>query len=116
MILFGSPLFGIYSPQPPGHRRVALRLMRCLYIAGAVIGLALSLVSLIVLAASLSGLSIFDVQWSTLEMLALQTPIGWAWRVRVAALAGFILDSLVRHLAQGDRRSDLLGRRGSCRA
>src|SRR3546814_15240036 len=54
MVLFGSPLFGIYSPQPPGHRRVALRLMRCLYIAGAVIGLALSVVSLIVLAASMS--------------------------------------------------------------
>src|SRR3546814_8411166 len=49
----------------------------------------------------MSGLSIFDVQWSTLEMLALQTHIGWAWLVRVAALAGFILASLVMHPAQG---------------
>src|SRR3546814_9838889 len=37
----------------------------------------------------------------TLEMLALQTHIGWAWLVRVAALAGFILASLVMHPAQG---------------
>src|SRR3546814_16015110 len=49
----------------------------------------------------MSGLSIFDVQWSTLEMLALQTHIGWAWLVRVAALASFILASLVMHPAQG---------------
>ncbi|HVI97461.1 MAG TPA: copper homeostasis membrane protein CopD [Sphingomonas sp.] len=101
MILFGAPLFGIYSPQPRDRRRVALRVLRRLYAAGAVVGLALSLVSLMVLAASMSGQSVGDVRWSTLEMLVLQTNIGWAWLVRVAALTAFILASWVMHPARG---------------
>lgn len=93
MILFGVPLFSIYN----GRTEIAAaerRRLRGLYLATAIIGLALSGLSMAVLAASMAGVSLREVDADTVSMLATGTAIGWAWQVRIAALIVAIVAAL----------------------
>ncbi|NNM77786.1 copper homeostasis membrane protein CopD [Sphingomonas sp. ID1715] len=101
MILFGAPLFGIYSPQPADHRRAALHTLRALYAGAALVGLLLSALALAALTASMSGVPLLEVDWSAAAMLVRETSIGWAWLVRIAALGLFIIVVALSHPMRG---------------
>lgn len=101
MILFGAPLFGIYSPQPADHRRAALHTLRALYAGTALVGLLLSGLALAALTASMSGVPLIAVDWNAAAMLVTQTSIGWAWLVRMAALALFLVAVPFGHPMRG---------------
>lgn len=91
MVLFGAPLFGIYTPQPADHRRAALHTLRALYAGAALGGLLLSGLALATLTASMSGVALAEVDWNAAAMLVTETSIGWAWLARIAALVLFLL-------------------------
>lgn len=91
MILFGAPLFGIYSPQPADHRRAALHTLRALYAGAALAALLLSGLALAALTASMSGVPLVAIDWNAATMLVTETSIGWAWLVRMAALVLFLI-------------------------
>ena len=101
MVLFGAPLFGIYTPQPADHRRAALDALRALYAGAALGGLMLSGLALAALTASMSGVPLVAVDWNAAAMLVTQTSIGWAWLVRMAALALFLMAVPLAHPMRG---------------
>lgn len=101
MILFGAPLFGIYSPQPVDHRRAATHTLRALYAGAALLGLLLSGLALAALTASMSGVPLVEIDGSAAAMLVGQTSIGWAWLVRMAALVLFLIIVPLAHPMRG---------------
>ena len=91
LVLFGLPLFGLYalrgaeqgSAGPIAFRRVIAGL------SAAAIGL--SIVAFVVMTASMAGVAISDVDSSSLKSMIVDTPMGHAWAVRMAALAVALL-------------------------
>lgn len=82
MMLFGVPLFALYTPA--GVDRAVLR---STVIATAVLGLLLSIAGIVVVAANMSDVAPGEVDRATLAMLVTATAVGWAFMVRLAALA-----------------------------
>lgn len=80
---FGFPLFWLYGVAAPARAALPLR---GLVAASALIGLAASLIGLAVLAASMSGVPVTEVDRASLLMVATMPGIGTAWLVRVTAL------------------------------
>lgn len=83
MLLFGLPLFAIYTPDErkngPDHRGVLGSL--------AVVGLTLSALSIVAMTASMAGVAILDVDRASIWAMVSETPMGKAWVVRMGALA-----------------------------
>ena len=86
MALFGLPLFGLYGLRGVERSVEGVRSLRLLYAVAAVAGLLLSGLGIIVLAASMSGVPLGQVDGSSVSMLVFETSIGTAWQVRVVAL------------------------------
>ena len=96
MILFGLPMFGLYGLDGVGRsHRSALPFRRLLGIAAAA-GISLSLVAILLLASSMSGLALADLDRASVEALVTGTAIGSAWQIRMAALLLVVILSLVR--------------------
>lgn len=85
-ILFGVPLFGLYSPQVPKHLPRPTSALGGVYVAGVVLGLLLSALSIAALTASMAGVPLDRLDWSMVKMLVSQTSVGWATQVRAVAL------------------------------
>lgn len=83
--LFGLSAFGLYGLRA-GERANALALRRWL-VTGAVLGLLLSAVALVLLAAAMMGTPPWPIDREAVGMLLDQPRIGTAWKLRVAALA-----------------------------
>lgn len=82
-LAFGYPLFWLYGVEASG--RAALPLRGLIGVTAAV-GVAASVLGLAVLAASMSGVPLADVDRASLLMVATMPGMGTAWLVRVAAL------------------------------
>ena len=82
-LAFGYPLFWLCGVEASG--RAALPLHGLIGVSAAV-GVAASLLGLAVLASSMSGVPLADVDRASLLMVATMPGIGTAWLVRVAAL------------------------------
>lgn len=90
MLLLGLPGFGLYALR--GAERVSgtvLPFRRWLGLLAA-IGVVLSALSLMLLAASMSGVAPVDVDRASIGAVATGTSIGTAWQVRTAALLAVI--------------------------
>lgn len=95
MILFGLPLFGLYALGgigQPSHPPLPFR--RVIAFAS-LAGILLSAVAILLLASSMSGLPLAELDRTSLEVLITGTAIGTAWQVRMAALLAIFILSLV---------------------
>lgn len=84
MLLFGVPLFAIYSAPRVEAKTVAP--LRSVILTAALSGILLSGLGLAILAATMSGVPLVQVDTATLSMLVMQTAVGTAFLVRVSAL------------------------------
>ncbi|WP_295638300.1 copper homeostasis membrane protein CopD [Novosphingobium sp.] len=83
MLLFGLPLFALYTPE--GRDSVAVQ--RPILIGLAIVGMALSAAAIAAMTASMAGVPILDVDRASISAMISATPMGMAWAVRMGALA-----------------------------
>jgi copper resistance protein D len=83
MLLFGLPLFSLYTFG--GENSVVVR--RSVLIGLSLLGLSLSALAIAAMTASMAGVAILDVDRGSISTMISDTPMGRAWAVRMAALA-----------------------------
>ena len=93
MLLFGLPLFGLYSLT--GTERQSVLPFRAVMSGLAVVGLALSALGIAAITAGMAGVPLSGIDRETLDMVIGQTSIGTAWEVRMGALAITLLSALI---------------------
>lgn len=86
MLLFGLPMFGLYALRGTERRSGEVIAFRGLLASLALLGLGSSVLALLVLAASMSGVPLGAVDRGAVDALVSGTSIGTAWQVRMAAL------------------------------
>jgi putative copper resistance protein D len=84
MLLFGVPMFAIYSAASIGAR--AFSPLRIDVLLTALGGFLLSALGLAIAAATMSGVPLAQIDCATLAMLVNQTAVGTAFLVRMSAL------------------------------
>lgn len=82
MLLFGLPLFALYTPVQGRLLAVTPRILATL----AFLGLALSALSIAATTASMAGVPLGDLLLADVRAMIVDTPMGRAWLARVAAL------------------------------
>lgn len=82
MLLFGLPLFTLYTPDGRTGREASSRVMLPL----AVGGVALSALAIAAMTASMAGVAILDVDRASIWAMISETPMGAAWGVRICML------------------------------
>ena len=106
-LAFGWPAFCLYA-----LRGEELRSGRVLPLSGPIIwfggaGVLLSLLGMTAAVASMSGTSLAEVDPAMLQMIVQESPMGWAFMIRIAALLLVIAGGLA---AQSCRARQLLSR------
>lgn len=86
MALFGLPLFALYALRGDERLNSAVLPVRAATIGMGMVALALSLLSIVAMTASMAGVPLFDVDRGSVSMMINETPMGRAWQVRVVAL------------------------------
>ncbi len=86
MLLFGVALFGLYSLE--GRERVsgAVLPFRSMLAGTTALGVLMSVASMVLMASAMSGESDFAELHPHIEMMVLETDVGFAWVVRIIAL------------------------------
>lgn len=97
MLLFGLPLFALYGLRGVEGSPEAAVALRRLVGGAALIGLLLSGLAIVFLAASMSGVAPTDVDISALRLVIGGTSVGTAWLVRIGALLLFLIVALSPH-------------------
>jgi copper resistance protein D len=87
MMLFGLALFGLYSLRGPERRSGIVLPFLPLLATTAVVGLLLSIVSIVQMAKAMSGAAEWSEAMPHVEMMVAETELGTAWLIRMAALA-----------------------------
>lgn len=82
MLLFGLPLFVLYTPLQDRLLATTPKLLGAL----ALLGLALSALSIAVMTASMAGVGLADLMLADVEAMIADTSMGRAWLTRVIAL------------------------------
>lgn len=95
MLLFGLPMFGLYSLRGAERASGSVLRFRSILATTALAGVGLSMLGMMVLAASMGGLPINQVDHATVNLLISSTIIGTVWQVRVAALLLVLYFSVV---------------------
>lgn len=95
MLLFGLPMFGLYTLRGTERESGSVLRFRSLLATIALAGIALSVLGMMVLAASMGGVPISQVDRATFDMLVSGTVVGIVWQVRVAALLLVLYFSIV---------------------
>ncbi len=86
MLLFGLPLFALYALRGTERLQPLVLPVGTLISWLAVSGIALSVLSIIVMTASMAGVQILAVDTESVNMMIYETPMGSAWLMRVIAL------------------------------
>ena len=81
MVQFGLPLCWLYALRGAERETGSVLPFKLLLVPGAIIGIVLSVISMLVLTASMSGVSLGEVDQASLIMLITGTSIGAAWRL-----------------------------------
>lgn len=102
MLLFGLPMFALYGLKRAERPLGDVLPLRIWTICLALTGLALSLLGIVAMTASMAGVPLFQTDAATVTMMITQTPMGSAWQARMVALL------LVLFIAamMGGRKSD----------
>ncbi len=85
MLLFGVPLFAVYVSSSPIAK--IWHGLRHLIFATATLGVALSMLGIVIVAASMSGVAIVEVDAASISMVVTKMTVGKAFLFRFAALA-----------------------------
>ena len=91
MLLFGLPLFGLYALKGAERLHSTVLPLRALIVWLALLAVGLSVLSIIVMTASMAGVSLAEIDRESIDMMILETPMGNAWAARLAALLGTLL-------------------------
>lgn len=83
MLLFGLPLFALYTPEG----RESAKVRRPVLAGLALLGLVLSSLAIAAMTASMAGVPIIEVDRGSIATMISDTPMGMAWSVRMGALA-----------------------------
>ena len=86
MLLFGLALFGLYSLKGQERMSGAVLPFRSMLAGTAVLGVVLSVASMLMMASAMSGESDFAALRPHIEMMVLETDVGLACVVRIVAL------------------------------
>lgn len=99
MPLFGLPVFALYGLKGADERHRDALPLRVWIIGLALAGLGVSLLSIVVMTASMAGMPVFETDADAVAMMITQTPMGSAWQARVAALLllPIIATAMARH-------------------
>src|SRR3546814_563986 len=95
MLLFGLPMFGLYTLRGTERESGSVLRFRSVLASIALAGIGLSILGMMVLAASMGGVSVDQVDRATINMVISGTSIGTIWQVRVAALLLVLYFSIV---------------------
>ena len=93
MLLFGLPLFGLYSLTRAERQSVLP--FRAVMAGLAVLGLALSALGIAAMVTGMAGVPISGIDRETLDMVITQTSVGTAWQVRMGALAIALICAMI---------------------
>ena len=88
MLLFGLPLFGLYALKGAERLHGNVLPLRAFTIWLGLLGIGLSVLSIIAMTASMAGVSLFETDRASVAMMIFETPMGHAWQARIAALFG----------------------------
>ncbi len=86
MLLFGMPLFGLYALKGGDRLRDAVLPFRAIAVWLSASGIALSLLSITAMTASMAGVQLLEVDAASIGVMIFETPMGNAWGLRVLAL------------------------------
>ena len=95
MLLFGMPMFGLYTLRGAERASGSVLRFRSVLATIALAGIGLSILGMMVLAASMAGVPLNQVDRATVSLLISGTAIGTVWQVRVAALLLVLYFSIV---------------------
>jgi copper resistance protein D len=86
MLLFGLPLFALYALRGAERFQANILPLRALVGWLSASGIALSLLSITAITASMAGVQLLEVDTASISVMIFETPMGNAWLVRVIAL------------------------------
>lgn len=87
MLLFGLALFGLYSLRGKERADGAVLNFGSLLVGAALIGILLSMVAMLQMAKTMSGVSsVMELHHHILQMMLMDTDVGLTWMVRIASL------------------------------
>lgn len=95
MLLFGLPMFGLYTLRGAERQSGSVLRFRPVLAAIALVGIGLSILGVMVLAASMGGVPIGEVDRATVSLVISGTTIGTVWQLRIAALLLVLYFSIV---------------------
>ena len=95
MLLFGLPLFSLYAVDSAKRHQLGGLPVRALTGWLALIGIALSLLSIFAMTAAMFGVSPFQVDLASVAAMIFETEMGTGWTVRMLALIFVLLASNV---------------------
>ncbi len=101
MLLFGLALFGLYSLKEQERVSGVALPLRSMLTGAALLGVLLSIASMVMMASAMSGESDFAELRPHIEMMVLETDVGLAWVVRIIALVIASLAVMFNHRAPG---------------
>jgi putative copper resistance protein D len=87
MLLFGLPLFGLYSLKGKERADGAVLNFGSLMVGTALIGILLSMAAMLHMAKTMSGMSsVMELHHHILQMMLMDTDVGLTWMVRIVSL------------------------------
>jgi putative copper resistance protein D len=87
MLLFGLPLFGLYSLKGKERADGAVLNFGSLLVGTALIGILLSMAAMLHMAKTMSGMSsVMELHHHILQMMLMDTDVGLTWMVRIVSL------------------------------
>ncbi|KJZ65313.1 copper homeostasis membrane protein CopD [Pseudomonas fluorescens] len=101
MLLFGVALFGLYSLKEQERVSGVALPFRSMLTGSALLGVLLSVASMVMMASAMSGETDFAELRPPIEMMVLETDVGLAWVVRIVALVIAGLAVMLNHRAPG---------------
>ncbi len=93
MLLFGLPLFGLYSLMRAERQSVLP--FRAMMAGLAVVGLVLSALGMAAMIAGMAGVPLSGIDRETIDMVVTQTSVGTAWQVRMGVLAIALICAMI---------------------
>ena len=95
MLLFGLPLFGLSALRGTERMHSNVLPLQALALWLSATGVALSVLSIFAMTASMAGVALLEVDRASVGMMISETPMGKAWAARMAALLATLVITTV---------------------
>ncbi len=101
MLLFGFPFFALYALKGAERVRTNILPLRALICGLSASGFAFSVLSIAAMTASMMGVSLLDVDLTSISIMMFETPMGIAWLIRMIALLATLVVAFRMHATNG---------------